>query len=155
MVFLCGIGIKTEKRAPLVAADAVHVTIESGMDGDVRGEGGKNRRRQVTVISHNQWREACSDMGWNPNTTSWMLRRAGLCFEGVWFEKRHIGEQVLIGEELLLEITGETEPCSRMDEIAPGLRDVLLPAMRGGVTCRVVCPGSIVVGNHVVIGHLL
>ena len=35
-----------------------------------------------------------------------------------------------------LEVTGETDPCERMEEIQPGLFQALAPGWRGGVTCR-------------------
>ena len=141
MLFVHGIGIKAAKHEPLVEVEDVYVSLEGGMDGDVRGGGGKTRKRQITVISENQWRDACSDMGWDPRMRSWMLRRAGLCISGVWFQPSHVGQFMRVGAEVDLEITGETLPCERMDEIAPGLKDVLSVAMRGGVTCRVITPG--------------
>lgn len=152
MLFLSGIGIKTAKKEPLTAVNNSRVTFRNGLEGDVRGKGGLRRLRQVTIISANQWREVCSDMGWNPFATSWMLRRAGLCIEGLWFTPAHIGQYILIGERVILRITGETTPCEKvMDAIAPGLAAVLRPLMRGGVTCKVIRGGKIATGNNVVI----
>ena len=54
----------------------------------------------------------------------------------------------MIGD-LVLEITGETDPCSRMDEARQGLRLALTPEWRGGVCCRVVTGGDIAVGDAV------
>lgn len=152
MLFLCGIGIKVAKKEPLVSVNNALITFRGGIKGDVRGGGGKKRQRQIIIISHNQWREVCADMGWNPFQTSWMLRRAGLCFEGVWFTPAHIGQYVSIGERAILRITGEATPCEVMNNIAPNLKDVLAPLMRGGITCRVVRGGRIATGNNVVIG---
>lgn len=152
MIFLCGIGIKVAKKEPLISENNALITFRGGIKGDVRGNGGKKRQRQITIISRNQWREVCSDMGWNPFLVSWMLRRAGLCFEGVWFTRDHIGQYVSIGERAILRITGEATPCEKvMDAIAPGLCATLAPLMRGGVTCRVVRGGRIATGNNVII----
>ncbi len=151
MLFLSGIGIKTVKKEPLVSVNNVLITLEKGMEGDVRGGGGRDRRRQITVISMNQWRDVCSDMGWNPRVHSWMLRRAGLCIEGVWFAESHIGQYIRIGEDVVLQVTGETEPCEVMNKIAQGLKDVLAVNGRAGVTCRVIQGGRVATGNGVVI----
>jgi MOSC domain-containing protein YiiM len=47
------------------------------------------------------------------------------------------------------EVTGETDPCPRMDDAAPGLKDAMIPDWRGGVTCRVIESGHLSVGNAV------
>ena len=51
--------------------------------------------------------------------------------------------------DLQLEITGETDPCARMEEQVSGLRQALTPDWRGGVTCRVRSSGRIAVGDAV------
>jgi MOSC domain-containing protein YiiM len=151
MLFVHGIGIKLAKQEPLTAVEDVYVSLEKGMDGDVRGSGGRMGKRQITAISENQWRDVCSDMGWDPRKHSWMLRRAGLCISGVWFQPSHIGQFIKVGADAVLEMTGETTPCERMDEIQEGLREVLAVSMRGGVTCRVVRPGIMRMWDPVVI----
>jgi MOSC domain-containing protein YiiM len=67
------------------------------------------------------------------------------------FTPKHIGQFIGIGEDLVLEITGEIEPCERMNEVFPGLKDVLAIHMRCGVTCRVIVPGSISIWDAVAI----
>jgi len=59
-----------------------------------------------------------------------------------------IGQQVRIGG-VVLEITEETKPCSRMDEAHDGLRQALVPEWRGGVTCRVISGGPLTIGDPV------
>jgi MOSC domain-containing protein YiiM len=53
----------------------------------------------------------------------------------------------MIGD-LILEVTGETKPCFRMEEASPGLRNALNSGWRGGVTCRVLQGGQIRVGDR-------
>jgi MOSC domain-containing protein YiiM len=51
--------------------------------------------------------------------------------------------------EIILEITGECDPCSRMEEISPGLRAALTPGWRGGRLARVIHGGHIAVGDAI------
>ena len=56
--------------------------------------------------------------------------------------------RLLIGEEVVLEVTGPCEPCSKMqDKLGAGAYNVLRG--HGGVTARVLRGGSIVVGDSV------
>ena len=59
------------------------------------------------------------------------------------------GNRLKIGD-VLLEITGETDPCFRMDEQQEGLQEALRPHWRGGVTCRVLSEGQIAVGDEII-----
>ena len=120
---------------------AVEVSTDLGIDGDFRG---KSRRRQVTVISQEDWQAACAEID---AELPWHSRRANLLVEGISVAET-AGRRLLIGE-VELEITGETDPCQRMNEIRPGLQAALTPAWRGGICCRVTSPGTIQVGDAV------
>jgi len=61
-----------------------------------------------------------------------------------------IGSQVQIGN-VLLEITKETDPCSRMDALQPGLKAALTPDWRGGARCKVLRKGLVSIGDKVTI----
>ena len=76
----------------------------------------------------------------------WSVRRVNLLAERVDLP-REPGAMLRVGATLALEVTGECNPCHRMDEIAPGLRAVLTPDWRGGVICRVIAPGDIAIGD--------
>ncbi len=75
------------------------------------------------------------------------MRRANLLVEGIALPQR-AGQVFRIGEVRLL-VTGECDPCSRMDEQVPGLRIALTPAWRGGLTCKVLSGGRIALGDAV------
>lgn len=126
--------------------DRAAVTVETGVEGDSRGSPGE---RQVTVLTRESWQGACDELGRNP---SWTTRRANILIEGLRVEGK-LGRTIRIGE-LELEITGETDPCNRMEEQVPGLRQALTPDWRGGVTCRVRRSGAIAVGDAVTLGDL-
>jgi MOSC domain-containing protein YiiM len=121
---------------------AVRITVEAGLEGDSRGRPG---RRQVTVLARSAWEAACSEL--NAPQLPWTTRRANLLVEGLELEGK-IGDELRIGNTVLI-ICGETRPCERMNEAYPGLTPALEPRWRGGVTCRVVRSGSVVVGSPV------
>lgn len=118
-----------------------------GVRGDFRGalKPGRNRR-EVTVMRREDWDAATRDAGCNG--LEWWNRRANLLVDGVDFPRTE-GAMIHLGRDAVLEVTGETEPCFRMDEIVPGLLAALVPDRRGGVTTRVVAGGPIRVGDVV------
>lgn len=144
---LLGIARHGRPRGTIETVDHIHVSIEGGLDGDFRGAvkpGGKGRR-QVSLIRENDWSAAMAELGADIH---WSARRANLLIEGIdLFETA--GAIVRIGPDLRLAITQECDPCSRMDEIAPGLKTALTPHWRGGALARVVSPGDIRVGDAI------
>ncbi|MND00780.1 hypothetical protein D3C83_195110 [compost metagenome] len=62
---------------------------------------------------------------------------------------RNEGARVQIGDSLVVEITGECDPCERMDALHEGLRAALTPDWRGGFLGRVVADGEIAIGDEI------
>ena len=126
--------------------DHVQVTIAEGLHGDFRGslKPGRNKR-QVTVMTAEGWRDALYELG---AKLPWEQRRVNLLVDGVPLEDSE-GRRLIFDSGLVLEVTGECDPCSRMEEVTPGLKAVLLPHWRGGVTTRVIEGGLIRVGDNV------
>jgi len=138
---LKGIGYKLKKYEAVVTCEEAFVGLLTGVAHDVRGHPGK---RQVTVLSEEAFNEACAELG---AALPWTIRRANLLISGINLENSK-GKSLEIGD-VVLEITGETDPCYRMDEQFEGLKDALQPNWRGGVTCRVVSEGNINLGDEV------
>jgi MOSC domain-containing protein YiiM len=136
---LVGIAWKPKPRQPMLTADRIIVTPEAGLEGDFRGSPGK---RQVTVLFEEDWLAACTLLG---ETREWTMRRANFLVRGV-ANPQGPGGRLRIGP-VLLEITGETDPCGRMDAQWPGLRAALTRDWRGGVTTRVLEGGPVAVGD--------
>lgn len=144
---LAGIARHGRPRGPIEVIDAVHVSVEAGLAGDFRGAvkpGGKGRR-QVSLIERVDWDAAMADLGAD---LDWSVRRANLLVEGLDLPQTP-GVVLAIGTEVRLEITVECDPCSRMEEIAPGLKAALTPDWRGGALARVLCGGEIAVGDEI------
>ena len=132
---LLGIAVKERTRAPMSVRAEVALDAARGLDGDWRGT---LRDRQVTVLFEDDWHAVCAQAG---ARMPWTLRRANLYVGGI-ANPRAEGGCLRIGDALLL-VTGETEPCSRMEQQRPGLRALLDTGWRGGVTCRVLRGGTL------------
>jgi MOSC domain-containing protein YiiM len=126
--------------------DHAQVTVEQGIHGDFRGslKPGRNKR-QVTVLGAEGWHQALRELG---ASVPWEQRRVNLLVEDLALEQS-AGARIVFDSGLVLEVTGECDPCSRMEEVATGLKAVLLPHWRGGVTTRVLASGPIRVGDNV------
>jgi MOSC domain-containing protein YiiM len=137
---LRAIAVRTASRAPMQERQRVTVTVEQGIVEDYRGAG----LRQVTFLSAQQWQEVLAELGVD---LPWHTRRANLLIDGLDLSSS-IGERLQIGT-CLFTIYGETEPCQRMDELHPGLRQTLWPSLRAGVWGKVVQGGILEVEQRV------
>jgi len=138
---LVGIARREKKRAPMDTLEAAELSEQTGVNHDFRGKPGK---RQVTVLSADVWQAVCEELGEN---LPWTTRRANLLVEGLELP-RGTGDIIEIGRVTLL-VTMEMDPCSRMEEQCPGLKNALQPDWRGGVTCQIISGGSIRIGDVV------
>ena len=137
---LLDIAVHPVPGAPMQRLTKVAI-MANGVTGDVPR---KNRNRQVTVVSQEAWRSACADLGVE---VPWIYRRANLLINGIELLET-TGKRLRIGA-VLLEITGETTPCGTMDEQHFGLQAALKSDWRAGVTCHVLEPGEVKVGDAV------
>lgn len=138
---LLAIAYKTKPRQPMTLIDAGEIDVARGVENDARG---RAEDRQVTIVFEEDWRAACADLG---EQVPWTHRRANLLVTG-FANPRCAGGVIRIGEAVL-DITGETEPCSLMDKQHKGLRAALSPDWRAGLTTRVRQGGAIRIGDAV------
>jgi MOSC domain-containing protein YiiM len=136
---LLAIARKARKRALMEELDQTAISAQAGIAGDYRGRAG---RRQITILFLEDWKAAV--VGLDPGAP-WTIRRANLLVEGVR-NPQALGGILAIGPIMFL-ITGETQPCFRMDEQLPGLQEALEPDWRGGLTAQVMSDGEIAVGD--------
>jgi MOSC domain-containing protein YiiM len=143
---LIGIARKSRPRGDMEVIDHAAVGMESGIAGDFRGaiRPGKSGRRQITIMTAEDWAATLADLGAN---LSWEQRRVNLLAEGIALPREQ-GVRLRIGGAIV-EITGECDPCSRMEEVAPGLKAALTPGWRGGRTARVIEEGPIAIGDDI------
>jgi len=136
---LIAIAAKPAHGAPMESRQETAISVDTGLDGDCYGT---VPTRQVTVMSRGAWEAACRQISAD---LPWTTRRSNLLVENV--ELAHtVGCRLSIGE-VVLEVTGETTPCRKMDAARAGLRAALTPDWRGGANCRVVSGGTVRVGD--------
>lgn len=148
---LGGIARHDRPRGPIETLEHVAVTRELGVRGDLRGaiRPGKSGRRQISLIEAESWDEALADLKLSADQLlPWHVRRANLLVHGIRLP-REAGKIIAIGKSLRIETTCECDPCSRMDQILPGLKLALMPDWRGGVLGRVLTDGEIAIGDEV------
>jgi MOSC domain-containing protein YiiM len=135
-----GIAVRDTSRAPMQEQQQVEVTLQQGIMQDYRGTG----LRQVTFLDAGQWQEVLDELGVE---LPWYTRRANVLVEGIDLPAT-VGWRLQVGA-CRFAIGGETTPCQRMDELQPGLRRILTPALRGGVWGKVLQGGVLSVGDVV------
>lgn len=143
---LIGIARHARPRAPMETLERAQVTLESGVVGDFRGGmRGKPYKRQVTLLERVDWEGAAASIG---HDLPWQERRANLLVEGLDLPQV-AGVLLRVGDDVILEITRENDPCQRLEAVAPGLEAALRPDWRGGACAKVIQGGTIAVGDRI------
>jgi len=145
---LAGIARHAEPKGPMEKLDRVSVTTADGVLGDFRGARASmkpERKRQVSLIEADGVLAAISEAS---AVIDWSDCRRNLLVKGLRIPRVE-GTRVRIGDKLVVEITGECDPCERMDALHQGLRATLTPDWRGGFLSRVIEDGEITVGDEV------
>ena len=146
---LIGIARKDRPHGRMELLDHAVIGLDIGVGGDYRGamRPGRNQR-QITIMAVEDWSAAIDALG---TVVSWEERRANLLVEGLALPRER-GARLRIGAALV-EITGECDPCRRMDKVADGLQLALRPDGRGGRTTIVIEGGVIALGDEVRMGN--
>lgn len=137
------IGIRPERQSPVQVLPDVAVSETKGLVGDHYS--GRNGTRHVTLIQAEHL-PAIAALVDRPAVDPAELRR-NLVISGLNLLalKDH---QVRIGESVVLQITGQCHPCSKM-EVALGPGGYNAVRGHGGLTARVIKGGTIRVGDAI------
>ena len=142
---LAWIGQRPLRREPLVSLPEAELKTDSHLLGDhARPKAGG--KRQVTLIQAEHLGAVAGFLGLDAPLDPARLRR-NLVVSGLNLLALK-NRQIRIGDEVILDITGECHPCSRMEEeLGPGGYN----AMRGhgGLTAHIAQGGIIRVGDVV------
>nr|WP_240500064.1 MOSC domain-containing protein [Sphingomonas montana] len=117
------------------------------MAGDFRGRAkpdGRVARRQVSLLRREDWALAEAELG---RALPWTHRRANLLVEGL--DLPRIAGTILTIGAVRLAVSGECDPCRRMDEEQPGLWPALVPDWRGGYLMTVITGGYARLGDPI------
>ena len=126
----------TERRQAMTPVQEAVAISDMGLEGDEHARQGSSR--QVLLID----KETLDVLDLAPGVV-----RENITVEGMDFSTIRAGQVFFIGEDVTLEATGPCEPCSRMDEIRPGLRNTL--DGRRGIVTMVLNGGTLRVGDTV------
>ena len=144
---LIGIAGRAARRQSMSTFAEGVISAGAGLDGDHKGA--KFPNRGITLLAAEDWAAATAELAdlAGPVPLPWTARRANLLIEGSRLPRSR-GAVIAIGE-VVLEVTAQTYPCRRMDEVHQGLLKALAPDWRGGITCRVITGGRIRIGDAV------
>ena len=124
----------TGHRQPMKVVQEAQAITDTGLEGDRHArEGGA---RQVLLMD----KETLESLSLQAGDV-----RENVTTEGLDLKELQPGNVLFVGSEVTLEVTGECEPCSRMDELRPGLRQAL--EGRRGILTMVLNGGTIRVGD--------
>ena len=139
------IGQRPVRRKTLVSVPEAELKTDSHLLGD-HARPKADGKRQVTLFQHEHLAAVASYLGLDAPLDPARLRR-NLVMSGLNLLALR-NRQIRIGDEVILDITGECHPCSRMEEeLGPGGYN----AMRGhgGLTAHIARGGRIRVGDAV------
>jgi len=126
-------------REPMKEVAQANFITGQGMQGDrhLRSDG-LRAKRQVLIMDV----ETLNHFGLEPGQV-----RENVTLEGLDLSTISAGDRVSLGADVVLEITGDCEPCARMDEIRPGLKEEI--DGRRGVLAFVEKGGVVSIGSEV------
>ena len=107
-----------------------------GLEGDSHGR--SKSERQVLLIEH----ETLAELGIPVSAVKENITTAGISLM-----KLSRGQRLQLGEVVQVELISLCEPCSRMEEIRPGLRKEL--SGKRGMLAKVVAGGMFSVGDMI------
>lgn len=134
------IWLKPAKMGPMEPVTEARLVAGQGLEGNAERGG----YRQVTLLDADAWEAATREVGVEVGPDA---RRANLLVRGV--DLHDTANRVLKIAGCRIRIRGETLPCERMDEAAPGLKAALAPAWRGGAYGMVLDGGPLALGDAV------
>ncbi|MBI15556.1 MAG: hypothetical protein CL782_04825 [Chloroflexi bacterium] len=135
------LGIAVSKLSPMDQVDKIELITGQGIVGDrhLRTDGTRSKRQILLMDIETLIEFGLSERDIKENIT----------VQGIDFSLIKSGNIVRIGMDVVLEITGDCEPCSRMDELRSGLKNAI--DGRRGMLAYVKSGGTISSGDSVTV----
>jgi MOSC domain-containing protein YiiM len=133
--------LRPSARTPVREVSSADARAGAGLQGD-HARGGS---RQITLMEKEAWQAALHELELENLPPGG--RRANVVVEGFSLIAA-FGRRIRVGD-CVIDIVTELAPCKLMEDVTPGLVQVLKPACRGGAYGRVVTSGRIEVGANV------
>lgn len=137
-------GVRVKSKQPMTILEEVNVEI-GGLEKDRYNIGRPDGSRAVTLIQYEHLQAVASFL--NREFIDPALLRRNIVVKGINLSSLK-GKKIIIGEAIL-EMTGYCHPCSRMEE-ALGLGGYNAMRGHGGITCKVVKPGKMMLKDRVI-----
>ena len=119
--------------------DSARVIAGLGIEGDAHAASeGPRTARQVLLMDS----ETLDEMGLKLSQIRENVTTTGLAPSSI-----AAGQRLALGDDVVLEVTGDCAPCGRMDEIRAGLRERL--EGRRGLLATVIEGGTMTVGDPI------
>jgi len=141
---LRGIAVRPTDGEAMREITSCRIIAGRGIDLENRRPG----KREVTLLSAQAWQVVCQDLG---TQLPWYTRRANFLIDGIDLAAA-VGRTLHMGPARI-RIHGETRPCGIMDQQFAGLREAMIPDMRGGVIGEVLDGGDVRIGDKVTVGE--
>ena len=111
------LGIAVSKLSPMDQVNKIELITGQGIVGDrhLRTDGTRSKRQILLMDIETLIEFGLSERDIKENIT----------VQGIDFSLIKLGNIVRIGMDVVLEITGDCEPCSRMDELRSGLKNAI------------------------------
>ena len=135
------LGIAVSKLSPMDQVNKIELITGQGIVGDrhLRTDGTRSKRQILLMDIETLIEFGLSERDIKENIT----------VQGIDFSLIRSGNIVRIGKDVVLEITGDCEPCSRMDELRSGLKNAI--DGRTGMLAYVKSGGTISSGDSITV----
>lgn len=131
---------RKERKGEVLTSKSAEISVERGIAQDHYGKKGN---RQVTLIQKEHLDVVAQFLG--KEKIDPKLTRRNILISGINL-RALIGKQFQLGQDVILEATGDCVPCNRMEEnLGPGGYQSMVG--HGGITCKVIKGGSISLGD--------
>ena len=123
-------------RAPMATKKQISAKANYGIVGDRHAK--EDGKRQILILDKEILDKFSLPIG---------ALRENITVENLNSQQMATGTKIAIGADVILEITGDCAPCSRMDEIKEGLQSQLVG--QRGVLAKVIESGTVKIGESI------